>query len=1827
MRSARRRSTAAPPPSKERNSLKGEVTAARKMSSPKIVAAKRNSSSLTAKKTRRKQSTQQQPATTTAAAETATVGPAPSSPPSAPPPRGEDKKPRKESATVTQPADAPSENAPVEPAPSPPEPSKDAVVGGTVATTTAPKRNSGNGGSSGSIRLSPAPPPSSVTMLSPINEIHCSLTQLYLTPISASLSSPHAGFTALHFDGRSASWSNSGTTAVAGAIPGGPLIPANRRGSDQRHSGSGGSGGLVAVAGDDFVTGAPHAQRMRTRGSATSPLKLPHGGNLRPRQTSASSSSTGHPDAGVTDASARRGQGKPQPPPPSQVHRRSSGGASTQLSVTAKTLFATTDTVAVPLTPPVPPPLTSTVKSPSPAGGRLPPTPPPFDNSTRSAGGSSGSEGRHGSWNLASNWSPTEPSPTPVVSAGTTGRSGLTLRQWRDSDDDAESPNERSFYSTSIVSTVTSTFDEQPPPPPPPPAQLNLGVGSRGRQAAPPPLPMVPVAPQKLFSPTGNESISLFLDANIWHKRGRRGRSSTTDSNFSIRESSVASLRQSSSSESKDGSHDDDDNAPSAHRGSFFPSSHVSLDGAEPLALCPPTSDSDPNGEGNVQKELGADLQRHDSSPGAKRGGWGGAGPAPPPLSLESNIQPSRSNVGGDKKGASPSSPAEAGGAARKGSASGDGPFQSPNTPPSLKASESGAGSGLLTNEQTKSQRSTPTPTIVDPDATPQLESSLIIKEHPSSASLSSGHGTEASTRQQELARSFRNRIQVGVRAPKRKQTIRRVPSSLRGRRSSVSDGAQRGSSGRTGSAGSSGSNGLRRSVSSRRSGRSTGNLAGSPVTAFVRAAFILLACAQFRKAAVTCRARHRYEDVDAPRAAFLIQCAWRRRQQRRRIRESNAVQLLVPWVRLHLRRLRKTKEVSALLLQRVFRGQVVRSFHQFLYARMQYNKALDVVLRAVRRLEAQKMLFRLRLQRDERVVLIGQCIQGCLQVLRAEQMEWGGLVDGAAATLGTRPCVSTCDWVSGVAARTGVVLNPAAAAASGNEDLFHLKPTCAMKGNRSNNANSGSGGQGVGAGTRLNALRQQLRGFSQLESYAYLDTTRRTRKNPDPHMSFFTVSALLPGSAELHVDDSSPAAPAAAVHKNEESDTEHAALTGALASAASSADSGDQSDQALELLPAATVTDNDVVDAFLQLIIRIESAERVELERKLLAEQEAVLHTPSLVNQAVAYIVAQQLPLLFAPLLLAMSSTSSMRQAVRLFAAERAARCHIIALYESMPLSCLSRPMLNPAAGQRHANLVQLMRRAPNPWIEAELNEHRLYQEWTSYKHRTTYGPSDTKSLTSPRLSYGQHLYAATPGSPPLPEEGSAINSHLDSAVHAPIVLDEVPSSIATSTGQVPSPAQRRAAGGGGIRVRMTPSFRSSAATSATQSVPSAVLAPPPPLTNSVSISRAPSDSYTRVDVKSKTALPCPKRRPRGPPLPLLRTLTPVTTRGPGSNLHRPSFRNGGSSPGTPSHSPLRVPDLVRVTVSGTPTKTSAVTSKGSEGMSSLLVAAPPPIRADRRNTVAPQSLPSSFLPFQKPCSMAAAAAAPSHGGVGPAGSLSSRSSQMCVFSDEEEEGEEERITTPNKGAADRVDSLALSPLVDGIEDEGAANAAMPSCACDDVADQQPSTPVSASSPLRRVDSWASSKSSSSFSSAFLPADAANAAGSRGAHPLTTAAATFPPRAPTPPPRRCHAATYVPPAHPSPSSSPPPFPSTTATSQLARNADERCLGRVELPFTDGKRPDSRGSATNRSANWSLSPTAKAIPSASPFLPPASTTRLPSLSERQAPTRSFGLTA
>ncbi|AIN97278.1 hypothetical protein LPMP_180970 [Leishmania panamensis] len=1333
-------------------------------------------------------------------------------------------------------------------------------------------------------------------------DAHGDMAQLYLSPITASLcaTSHHAVFTGPHFSGRSASWRSG--TAVDAAVS-----SAHRHARDS----SGADSGTVDTDGSSSYRASQSQANALMDTWVHSPLRVAQqrGAETRPRPSFASEPTVG----------ASKGFGAPGGVNYAGLARRSpaSSGSSTH--------FPPVSTQHMPVL------VVPSVKSVSAARELLTPLPlvHPQRRSLLAA-----KDGQRGGWTLSSSWAPagspvsfSARSPSITSTSRPSSRSDCNSsiarsdgsrravafqlsetiqekgtitttpkRQPEKSGEDNASPQNRqrfglrhcspsmSICSLSIGSAAASIMDEVPPPPPPPPTQLPLGRGIKTRGGGSlllPPRESVPLSrlPHHLDSlgssifnaSTASGCRSSFASSTLWESTGRmksfmlspvKSPLRSPSGNLSIPSETIAGTSRNGiiSSEANElPSYSDARQSGAASQAQLFhyPSSVISLQTS--LVSVPNTVNPD-----DVEEDMVGLRQ------------------AVVPLPLLTNHPPATalvvasvasSSVENDKHEAGVDELADARPLAIAiiSDAIGKPAQSSELSTPQLSPSSVGGKTTqsvdkLKSNEDLNSK---PRSGGAFGNTKAQLTTtfvqgpSLVSTEVPSHGRLSKAQAL--SPRQEELARSFRDRIQVGVRAPRRQRTAQRVSSASRDRYRASNDTSH-------------GSRAEGRGNTRRRESRLRhvkGQTAQQPAAAlpFIAVAAAAVAYAKLLRPVHALRLRRRFDEVIAPVAAYRIQCKWRRYLQLRRVEQKMAVQLLVAWMRFRLQLLRRAKDASARLLQRVFRGELVRSLHRYLYEQMKRNRALDVIRYYVQRWEAQKLYRVLQMQRDERALVVNQCVQGNMQLCRAEQVEWNAIVQDGAEILQSRPCVSTQDWVEGVAALTGIVLDPRAS------NFI-----------RSSVANSAASTRA--RPTTMAQLRECLAAFARLEHQLFRSSDTKEDK----------TASSRKGSAPSSAAPSPPLQPTLALAMRATKSTQGERKDGF---AKAHDDAHNPSYTAMSIASDGapdsptpsnpTATDDDFFAAYVQLLCRVEATERVELERRLLGEHHELLRKQLLLDKAILYATSMRVAPLFSPLLLDMPSEAVLIQAVRLFKEEREARCAIIQLYESMPLACLRRPMLNPVAKVRYSDLVRLSNGVDDPWEDAGRSEQRFYRETVAYKCLAS---SMSKLESSCALSYTPRPSLAPLGADdPDSVPSSRLMSPSHEATHngggGHLSIPVVPPLLSV---------QRQASYGtlSGLRVRMR----------VTAPLPLHVtsLFPSPKLAESVApggggVTRMnenghhansfrASSHHGRGDVQSKTAIPSPHRRPRGPPLPLLRKLL----RHSGcarSGTSRPSFQS----------------------------------------------------------------------------------------------------------------------------------------------------------------------------------------------------------------------------------------------------------------------------------------------------------------------------------------------
>ncbi|CBZ25605.1 conserved hypothetical protein [Leishmania mexicana MHOM/GT/2001/U1103] len=1412
--------------------------------------------------------------------------------------------------------------------------------------------------SPGSPRASPRPLPAASSTLA--SSIDGSVAQLCLTP-SPPAAPPYAAFTTPRFKGH---------THGSGSAPGG----AGSKDLPPRHIGIPGSGNLDKDSSSCsfHANQNPTSPQTGTRVHSPLPVIQQRGAEMQRRPSFAPQpplhalpAAPSMPELGVPSVNTAR---QPLPPPP-LVHQRSQSM----------------------------PPLEDGQRGAWSVKGYWPPAGSPLSFGARSL----------------SLMSPSRPSSRGDRSSPRERSNGghravvfqFTTTEHEEGSATTTPPRDhsisKSMCSLSMPSAATSMVDELPPPPPPPPPQLSIGRGvTSGGGTPPPPPPRVSVPTSQPLHPLAGSGSCARAPSEVHGRDYARNDSA----GGGVLDASIPSSPHSSSASSSWREN-------TGHVKPFLlspvTSPHKSLSSSilVPSAAIPGTSEdgttvSDANGLPSHYPSSATSLRSalvkvqsivSTDGVGEEEDTVGLRQAVAPPLSLRACFSASAlvstgaatsSTVKNDALGADADKRADVEPITINGASDPVGePAQSsesptPRPPPPPVAVKTTQGVGRSNSNRDHNSK----PSSGGASGKNKVQISITILQEPLLVSSEiSAHTRLAkaqalSPRQQELAQSFRNRIQVGVCPLPPQRSVHPVTSASRDRRRSGGGSTTNRDTSRYFGAGRSGITRRRERTVRRAKNQPT----QQPVAAlsFIAVVMAAVAYAKLLRLVHAFRVRRHFDEVIAPTAAYRIQCKWRRCLQLRRVEQKTAAQLLVPWIRFRLQRLRRAKDASARLLQRVFRGEVVRSLHRYLYEQIKLNRALDVIRRYVERWEAQNLYRRLQMQRDERVIVVSQCVQGSLQLFRAEQVEWNAIVRDGAETLKSRPCVSTQDWVEGVAALTGVVLDPRASNRIRSPDASPVVSTSA-------------------GSTCAAQLRACLAGFARLEHQRFRsrditdDKTASSSEGSAPSSAVLPpwplqptpalemrVTKLIQGEREgssvaAHGDDAhshtaastagdgasdSPTSSASLAteddlvttyvqllcrteaaervalerrlldeHQGSRDITDDKTASSSEGSAPSSAVLPPwplQPTPALEMRvtkliqgeregssvaahgddahshtaastagdgasdsptsSASLATEDDLVTTYVQLLCRTEAAERVALERRLLDEHQEFLREPVLRCKAISYAIEMRVPPLFSPLLLSMPSDLLLRQAAHLFKTEREARCEIIQLYESMPLACLSRPMLNPAAKARHSELVRLVNAVDNPWSDAERSERRFYCETAAYKHLA----SSTNKLES-----GISLsYTPQPSSIPLGPDNvpcprltgpSHAATHNNGGYSVPLLQ------------HLPRPTSYGTSSGLRVCMNVTPHIHYYANSLITASLPAhATLLLPP--SNNAAASSVPegggaaetdkddrhTNSYLaswhrgRSEAQGKTAIPSPHRRPRGPPLPLLRKL-----------------------------------------------------------------------------------------------------------------------------------------------------------------------------------------------------------------------------------------------------------------------------------------------------------------------------------------------------------------
>ncbi|RNF11702.1 hypothetical protein TraAM80_00786 [Trypanosoma rangeli] len=477
---------------------------------------------------------------------------------------------------------------------------------------------------------------------------------------------------------------------------------------------------------------------------------------------------------------------------------------------------------------------------------------------------------------------------------------------------------------------------------------------------------------------------------------------------------------------------------------------------------------------------------------------------------------------------------------------------------------------------------------------------------------------------------------------------------------------------------------------------------------------FCSLFAASMRRTIVRYRQRVVWEMVKKPQAAFLIQTAWRKHQQHRRMQLEVLSRVLVPFLYRKLRRIRAAKERSAFLLQRVFRSQKERHFMHWLYQQMKRGRALALVRRCLKRYVARRYVAFLALQRDERVVCEERCVIASIRIIREEREE--------------------LLWIFQFMKTTSTIFTPLAVTdvcgrEEGHNTAFCTLPPLLRKAPEAHSARSSpfpesSFGQGalleakplgttrVGAEGEFCSPKRQ-NSSSEIPSVGKGDTLSWTSllhneegarqlvrelfalKAPQYPLSRTGLRRGLSSGRREKVVADSVTSQDSHTSRNEV----HCSwwLSGLARGRGTSAEGtrhvglDQESSQAKLPIDDSATSVNQLMNAFIELLVCTESTERKALEMDLQSRHTDIMKKMGhFVTTMQASIVA---PPLYHSLLSTLGEPWVVRRAELLFREEYEARLKIVEEYNVTPLRFLNRPLLNPAAEERRQRLQERLR------------------------------------------------------------------------------------------------------------------------------------------------------------------------------------------------------------------------------------------------------------------------------------------------------------------------------------------------------------------------------------------------------------------------------------------------------------------------------------------------------------------------------------------------------
>ncbi|EKF31234.1 hypothetical protein MOQ_004936 [Trypanosoma cruzi marinkellei] len=478
---------------------------------------------------------------------------------------------------------------------------------------------------------------------------------------------------------------------------------------------------------------------------------------------------------------------------------------------------------------------------------------------------------------------------------------------------------------------------------------------------------------------------------------------------------------------------------------------------------------------------------------------------------------------------------------------------------------------------------------------------------------------------------------------------------------------------------------------------------------------FCGLFVAAMRRTIARNRRRVLRETVEKPRAAFAIQTAWRKHRQRRRLLLESLSRVIIPLMRLKIRSICAVKEKAVLLLQRVFRSQKERHLVHFMYQKMRYNRALSTVRNCITRRLARRYMAFLAMQRDERRVCEERCASDSLQIIYSERSDLLHIfqVMQTTAPVAFTPLVTRAIFREESIRCTGkdpyspLVLHMTGAQQFGVFSFSEPPSGCVTSLKEKQMGTPLTGGNDAKHGLEKDKsgdITVPGFGIDTLSCTSVLHTEEGARQflqelfGPNLPLCPLARRGLEPSRVVESGDVTATKSPIFQMLDSAGNDVIQSWLSIDTAPEREipskgelNADSYQAGSPMRPLFGELGASVNNLIDAFIELLVRTEATERKALESELQSRHKEKMR--EIQRFSVTLQATHVAPLLYVPLLSSMGETWAVRRAEQLFREEYDERMKIVEEYQATPLRFLDRPILNLAAEERRRRLQERLR------------------------------------------------------------------------------------------------------------------------------------------------------------------------------------------------------------------------------------------------------------------------------------------------------------------------------------------------------------------------------------------------------------------------------------------------------------------------------------------------------------------------------------------------------